>query len=364
MMQRELVRNAFARKSTSISPFWVGHPADETKQIYYEQLDITETGLSDLEKHNRKASVLKSSQADEKEIMFNKKINSDLIWMSPDLDLASWKHPGKKPMWDCFLKTRESLGEVGIFSECDDIAEVEKFEWPNPDYLDFSATLQRCQFAYEQGFAIIGGMWCPFFHIVSDFFGMENYFMKMYTDKEIVHSVTSHVVDFLVETNRRFFAHAAQYLEAGFFGNDFGTQRDLMISPELFDEFLLPYLKRIIATITDAGLKTAFHCCGAVDRIIPRLIDSGVEILHPLQALAAGMDAQSLEKKYGRDLVFMGGVDTQQLLTFGSPNDVREEVLRLRDIFTDHYIVSPSHEALLPNIPLENVIAMSKAAKE
>jgi uroporphyrinogen decarboxylase len=113
-----------------------------------------------------------------------------------------------------------------------------------------------------------------------------------------------------------------------------------------------------------AGLKAAFHSCGAVDRIIPRLIDAGIQILHPLQAKAQNMDAKSLEEKYGNDLVFMGGVDTRHLLPFGTPRQVREEVLRLRDIFKEHFIVSASHEALLPNVPLENVLAMSAAAKE
>ena len=364
MERRELVRETLERKSNSTSPFWVGHPADESKEIYYKAMGIQEAELSELEKHNRQASVLKSSQADETQIDFNLKIGSDMIWISPELDLSCWKHPDEKPMWDCFVKGRESLGSGGIFAECENATEVEKFDWPNPDYLDFSASLNRCKLAYDKGLAIIGGMWCPFFHVVSDFFGMENYFVKMHTDKEVVHAVTSHVVDFYVETNKRFLSLTGKYLEAGFFGNDLGTQLDLMISTECFDEFLLPYLKRIVATIQEAGLRVAFHCCGAIDKIIPSMIDMGVEILHPLQALASNMDAKSLEEKYGKDLIFMGGVDTQQLLPFGSPQDVREEVLRLRDIFGDHFIVSPSHEALLPNVPLENVLAMSKAAKE
>jgi uroporphyrinogen decarboxylase len=87
-------------------------------------------------------------------------------------------------------------------------------------------------------------------------------------------------------------------------------------------------------------------------------------VLHPLQALAKNMEAKNLETQYGKDLIFMGGVDTQQLLPFGKKEQIREEVLRLRDIFKDHFIVSPSHEALLPNVPFENAMAMSKAAKE
>jgi uroporphyrinogen decarboxylase len=135
-----------------------------------------------------------------------------------------------------------------------------------------------------------------------------------------------------------------------------------MISPECFDEFLLPYLRRIVETIREAGLKVAMHSCGAIGRVIPRLIDAGVEILHPLQAKAAGMDAMSLSQ-YKKDLIFLGGVDTQHLLSFGTARQVTDEVLRLRDQFGEGFIVSPSHEALLPNVPYENVIAMAEAAK-
>ncbi len=97
--------------------------------------------------------------------------------------------------------------------------------------------------------------------------------------------------------------------------------------------------------------------------VIPTLIDLGVDILHPLQALAPGMDADSL-KQYKNDLIFMGGIDTQQLLPFGTPNEVADEVRRVKDVLGTGYIVSPSHEALLQNVPIENVIAMSDASKE
>lgn len=106
------------------------------------------------------------------------------------------------------------------------------------------------------------------------------------------------------------------------------------------------------------------HSCGAIDRAIPYLIDAGVDALHPIQALARGMDAQNLAKKYNGRLVFIGGVDTQHLLPFGTPCEVREEVLRLRDLFGPNYVVSPSHEALLPNVSPQNLEAMAKAAAE
>ncbi|MCL1855356.1 MAG: hypothetical protein FWF86_06450 [Clostridia bacterium] len=361
---KPLIRAAFKGERTGANAFWVGHPADETKTLYHAALGIAEARQLAGENQKKSRSMLKSSQTDTAEVAFNLKIGSDMIWISPELDPNCWRHPDGKPMWDCFPHGRTGLGDAGVFAECEDVAEVEAFDWPDPKHLDFTGVLECARLAREHGLAIFGGMWCPFFHVVSDFFGMENYFVKMHTDPKVVHAVTERVVDFYVETNRRFLSLAKNDLDAGFFGNDVGTQLDLMVSVECFDDFLLPYIKRIIATVQKAGLAVAMHSCGSIDRVIPRLIDAGVQILHPLQALARNMDAKSLAAKYKNDLVFLGGVDTQQLLPFGTPEEVRVEVLRLRELFGERFIVSPSHEALLPNVPLRNVIAMSKAAKE
>lgn len=366
MNSRTLINQTLERKNSDINGFWVGHPTDDAKKIYYEATGIKEQETTAREIANLNASKTKhyTTTAGRAEVDFNKKIGSDMIWLSPELDLDGWRHPEGKPMWDCFNDDHKSLNTGCRFQKCEDIRELEAFEWPNPAYLDFTRTLEDVKYAYDQGFAVFSGMWCPFFHIVSDFFGMEEYFVKMYTDPEMVHYATRRVVDFYLETNKRYLEQAAPYLSAAFFGNDLGSQRSLLISPECFDEFVLPYMQEIIDQMKGMGLKVAMHSCGSIDMIIPRLIDAGVDILHPLQAKAANMDAEHLAKAYSGKVTFLGGVDTQQLLPFGTPEQVREEVLRLRDLFGGDFIVSPSHEALLPNVPFENVMAMSKAAKE
>jgi uroporphyrinogen decarboxylase len=106
------------------------------------------------------------------------------------------------------------------------------------------------------------------------------------------------------------------------------------------------------------------HSCGAISDIIPDLIDFGIDALHPLQAKAKGMNAENLVKDFKNDLVFIGGIDTQELLPLGTPAQVEEEVKRIKGIFGENYIVSPSHEALLANVNIENVLAMRNAAIE
>ncbi len=362
MISREYVRSAIDRRAAPGSALWVGHPTDDAKALYFGRAGIKARAMTGDEMKNAEASVLLAKSAGQEEIDFCLAVGSDMVWLSPELDMRCWRHPEGRPMWDCFPERRASLSEGGVFAACEDIGTVESFDWPNPEYLNLEPVLADARYAYEKGLAVFGGMWCPFFHVMADFFGMENYFCKMYTHPEVVHAATERIVDFYVRANRIVLRETGKYLEAGFFGNDFGTQLSLMISPECFDEFILPYIRRIVETIREADLKVAMHSCGSIDRIIPRLIDLGVDILHPLQAQAKGMDAKNLAQ-FKRDLVFMGGVDTQRLLPFGTPEEVYGEVMRLRDLFGEGYIVSPSHEALLPNVPYENVLAMARAAK-
>ncbi len=285
-------------------------------------------------------------------------------WVMPEAN-GMWNHPDGREMFDVLGgRPRVSLGQPGVFAECEDPAEVDAFDWPDERYVDFSGTLKAIERARTEGLGVLSGSWSCFFHVVCGFFGMENYFVKMYTDPEVVEAVTEHVADFYVRINERLFAQAADRIDMFFFGNDFGSQRDMLVSPELFDRFVMPTFVRFTEQAHRFGIKVLLHSCGSIERIIPRLIDAGVDALHPIQALAANMDAVTLSHKYNGKLVFVGGVDTQQLLPFGTPQQVRDEVRRLRDLFGENYVVSPSHESILPGVSVENLQAMAEAAAE
>lgn len=289
------------------------------------------------------------------------KLNDTFRWVYPE-ENGVWCHPEGKPMFDTLNGAeRECLGQGGIFAECEDPVEVEAFSWPSPDHLNFDKTMEELKKTREAGQAVFSGFWAAFFHVVADFFGMENYFIKMYTDPEVVLAVTEHVVDFYMQANECFFDLAGDMIDVYFFGNDLGSQLGLMISPECYDKFLRPYICRIIQQAKRRGYHVAFHSCGAVDAIIPRLIADGVEMLHPIQAQAAGMGAVSLQKKYGDRVVFIGGVDAQGILPFGTKEELRDEVIRLKKVFGPNFIVSPSHECIMPNIEPDRLQIISDA---
>ena len=150
-------------------------------------------------------------------------------------------------------------------------------------------------------------------------------------------------------------------------GTDFGTQESTFCAPEQFDELWLPYYRRINDWVhTHTNWKTFKHSCGAVEPFMSRFIAAGFDIINPVQVNAKGMDPVLLKKNYGKDLVFWGGgVDTQKTLPYTTPEKVREEVLRLCDIFAkDGGFVFNTVHNIQANVPVENIVAMVDAIKE
>ncbi len=335
MNSRELVRAIIARKDVPRPGFWLGNPHPDTLPLYHSYFG-TKT-LEDL----------------------HRLLGSDFRWLTPQYMETTYRHPEGKGIFDIW-KFKKSLGEAGPFAECDDAAEVERYEWPDLRYLDFSECLDVLKKSGDVYRA--SGFWTPFFHDVMDLFGVEQYMVKMLTAPGVVHAVTDHVCSFYYEANERFFDAAGSLVDAYFFGNDFGSQRDLLLAPDQFDEFVLPWFRRFTEQAHRRGYQVVLHSCGSIARVIDRLIEAGVDCLHPLQAKAEGMDAQSLSEKFGGRISFLGGIDTQEVLVHGTVDEVRSEVRKVKRLLGPYVIISPSHEALLPNVPPRNVQAMAEEA--
>ena len=339
MSNRERFADILARRSSHCG-FWHGNPNPASVEKIFSHFGV------------------------EDDFQLGLKLGSTCRWVMPDAH-GMWAHPEGKPMFDVRGgKELVSLGQAGAFADCEDVAEVEAFDWPDEKYIDFSRTVAEIDRTIENDQAVLSGSWSCFFHNVCDFFGMENYFIKMYTDPAVVEAVTERVADFYLRINEKLFAEAADKIDMFFFGNDFGTQRDIFISPEMFDRFVMPTFRKFTDQAHRHGMKVLLHSCGSIHRVIPRLIEAGVDALHPIQALARNMDAETLARDFGKDILFVGGVDTQRLLPFGTPQEIRDEVRRLRDLFGENFVVSPSHESILPEVPCENIAAMAEAAAE
>lgn len=150
-------------------------------------------------------------------------------------------------------------------------------------------------------------------------------------------------------------------------GTDFGTQKSSFCSVETFRELWLPYYKRLNDWVhRNTGWKTFKHSCGAVEKFIPSFLDAGFDILNPVQCSAAGMEPERLKGLHGDRVVFWGGgVDTQQVLPFATPAEVREQVLRRCEVFARNggFVFNAVHN-VQAGTPVANLVAMFEAVRE
>jgi uroporphyrinogen decarboxylase len=187
--------------------------------------------------------------------------------------------------------------------------------------------------------------------------------MDMIECPDGVPAVNKHILDFYLAVNDIFLKAIGDKFQAVLVGNDLGSQRGLMLSPSLVREFVLPGAKALIEQAHSYGKLVVYHSCGSIDAIIPDLIEAGADAINPIQANAAGMEAQSLKDRFGDKVSFVGGVDAQNLLVNGSPEQIKADVKRLRGIFPTGLVVSLGHESVMPDVPPKNIRALFEEAE-
>jgi len=194
------------------------------------------------------------------------------------------------------------------------------------------------------------------------------WYMSTILRPDYIKTVFEKQVEIAVENLRRIFEVVGNKVNAVFVcGTDFGTQSSTFCSPGQFDDMWLPYYKKINGWIHEnTQWKTFKHSCGAVEGLMDNFIRAGFDIINPVQINAAGMDLKILKGKYGSEIVFWGGgIDTQKVLPFGNPGEVREQVLRSCEILLKGggFVFNTVHN-IQANVPIENVVAMIEAIKE
>ncbi|MDO4617137.1 MAG: uroporphyrinogen decarboxylase family protein [Lachnospiraceae bacterium] len=185
---------------------------------------------------------------------------------------------------------------------------------------------------------------------------------------EYVEEVFERGTDIAIENFKRYWDEFGSDIDIMFIcGTDFGTQRGPFMSVDTFKEFYLPYYKKMNHWIHEnTTWKTLKHTCGGIYPILPYLIEAEFDAVNPVQCSAEGMDPQGLKDAYGKDVVFWGGgIDTQHVLPFGTPEEVRAQVLERLEIFGKDggYVCNTIHN-IQANTPIANIVAMVEAIKE
>jgi uroporphyrinogen-III decarboxylase len=145
-----------------------------------------------------------------------------------------------------------------------------------------------------------------------------------------------------------------------FIGNDFGSQTGPLLGVDLFDRFALPSLSRLIDLGHRYDKKVLLHCCGGFRPLIPSMIRAGLDGVHALQPFCEGMEPAGLKRDFGDRLLLNGAIDSHHVLIDGTPQVVREKTREVLDIMSPGggYVAGASHDYILGETPLENVLAM------
>jgi hypothetical protein len=196
---------------------------------------------------------------------------------------------------------------------------------------------------------------------------IEEWYMSSLIRPDFMKEVFERQTDIAVENLKKFFQVVGNDIEVIYMcGNDFGTQQSTFCDLATFRDLYLPYYKKMNDWIHDhTEWKTFKHSCGAVEPLIEGFIEAGFDILNPVQINAAHMDPEMLKEKYGDRIVFWGGgVDTQKVLSFGTPEDVKEQVTRLCKTFSRQggFVFNTIHN-IQANVPVENLVAMFETLK-
>ena len=162
------------------------------------------------------------------------------------------------------------------------------------------------------------------------------------------------------------FDAAADVIDIFFFGNDFGGQTGPLMSPEMFDRFMIPHLKRLCDLGHSYNLKTQMHCCGGIYELIPSMIEAGIDGLHSIQSPCRGMDIGRLKSEFGEKIILNGAIDTHHTLIEKDTSGVKEDTRKVLEIMMPGggYIAGASHDTILEETPVENVLIMFDAIYE
>lgn len=245
---------------------------------------------------------------------------------------------------------------AGALSKTQTLADLEAFPWPTPDQLDYAPLATQCQrwddYALLYGFADI-------WQRPALVRGWEGMFVDMVERPEWVHFLGRKFTDFYKQDYTRAAEATNGRIDLYLLISDLGSQTGPLISLGMFRQFVAPYIREMADCIHGLGGRVLYHSCGAIRPFIPDLIQSGVDVLDPIQPVREEMSPERLKADFGPRLCFHGGIDMQRLLPQGTPDQVRAEARRYCQTLGQGggYILGPAH-LFQPDVPPENILAV------
>lgn len=293
-------------------------------------------------------------------------LNVDCRWIGPSYigPLPKTYSDGSYKGWggSILKKVKNQFGaydEVVKFAlneaeTCEDMDKLIKL--PDPNDYDFSVITKMCK-KYDDNFILAG--WASMFYCPTLVRSTENVLVDMALNPEMASYLFNISVEWHLAYHERLLAAGKGRIDAMQIADDFSTQLAPLMSPEMFRMYFKDPFKKFVDLGKSYGAKIFLHCCGSVYKLVPDLIEWGVEILDPVQTTASNMVPEQLKTEFGKKLTFHGAVNTQLILPCGTSEEVKKNSRNLVEVLGKDggYILSACH-AIQADVPVENVLAL------
>ncbi|MCX6089204.1 MAG: hypothetical protein NTX88_02295 [Candidatus Atribacteria bacterium] len=255
------------------------------------------------------------------------------------------------------------INTQGVWASVHPLAEPQSFDsyaFPNPEARGMFDHVGGEITAKSKEFYVVGLQHILLFERAWTLLGYENFMTLLSTDLKFVETLLDGITEYNVKLALRFVELGVDAVRTG---DDYGCQLSLQMSPQVWRKLFKPRLANIWKVYHDAGVLVMHHSCGNVETIIPDMLEIGLQMLHPLQPFALSL--LKIAQNFGDHLAFHGGIDTQKILPFGKPQEVKEAVRECIEILgrNRQYVIAPSQE-IMNDVPTENIIALVEGIRE
>ncbi len=262
--------------------------------------------------------------------------------------------------WGAGHDTREE-GYYIRFNPLAGSKDLDAFPWPDPNDPGLLEDARKVIETFGAEDFIVPNLGFALFERAWALRGFEQFFIDMAEDPGFVAALLDRILDIQQVLVRRFLDLG---VDGGYFGDDYGAQKNLLFSPAAWRRWIKPRLARLFAPFRERGLPVILHSDGQIQQILPDLVEIGLTTLNPVQPEVLG--PAWLRRTFGNQLTYYGGISTQTVLPNGSPEDVRQAVRACRQQLAPQgtgLLLAPSHR-LMTDIPLENVAALLNAFQQ
>jgi uroporphyrinogen decarboxylase len=268
--------------------------------------------------------------------------------------------------WGMKFKNAGLYNEFSEFPLCNaqTVKDINNYSFPDPFAEGRFDAARKTVSQYGHNYAVVADLECSIYETAWYLCGLEKLLTDLLLGTEYVPALLDKIMYINTETGKELIQLGADIIWCG---DDFGSQQSMIMDPETWREYFKPRIKYMFTEFrkVNPNIKIAWHSCGSILPIIPDFIEIGLDILNPIQPLAAGMDPEFLKNTYGSQLAFFGGIDVQNLLPKGTPQQIKDEVKRRIHILGKNggYIVAPAHN-IQPDTPIANILAFFEAINE